>query len=42
MTFRASGAGRKKNVVQLSKKRAVNVSPPHELLSNIAEEMWSK
>lgn len=42
MTIRASGAGRKKNVVQLSKKRAVNVSPPYELLSAIAEEMWRK
>ncbi|UVC29315.1 P27 family phage terminase small subunit [Pantoea sp. SOD02] len=42
MTIRASGAGRKKNVVQLPKKRSVSIPPPQELLSDIAKEMWRK
>ncbi|WP_168197472.1 P27 family phage terminase small subunit [Pantoea sp. SO10] len=42
MTIRASGAGRKKNVIHLSKKRAVSVPPPQELLGNVAKDMWRK
>lgn len=42
MSTRASGAGRKKNVVQISNKQIKPIQTPSELLSSVAEDMWNK
>ena len=42
MTIRASGAGRKKNVVRMTTKRSVQLQPPPGLLSSVAEDVWKK
>lgn len=42
MSTRASGAGRKKNVVQISNKQIEPIQTPSELLSSVAEDMWNK
>lgn len=40
MSTRASGAGRKKSVVQIVSKQSTPVQAPLGLLSPVAEEMW--
>lgn len=42
MSTRASGAGRKKNVVQISNKQIEPIQAPSVLLSSVAEDMWNK
>lgn len=42
MPTRASGAGRKKNVVQIGHKQNEPIQIPSGLLSPVAEDMWNK
>lgn len=42
MSIRASGAGRKKNVVQIASKQIAPIEARLGLLSPVAEDMWNR